>query len=530
MLGRLLAAMVLLMLLASGSGWSLALAAVLAIVVPTPAILLAVAVAALVSAVLPGRHPTTLQLAVLVLAGLGCAGVAWIRAAALRDRPRPSYATALLVLQLAALGYAALWPSIWIGILGRTDLESLHVAARAWSPAAAGWIALGTLLLCLRRGAVRAAGAAAIAVGAGVFAIASDGVRDRLAPDPLIAAAPALVADPLGAATAQLILGGAYMKLDLSPDARHVLVAQSNEDLSSEDASAEGRYVVAGFDGWRRRIAADQVRFAGADTLIALRHDGDVPVLSTEGIRDGVARWTLRLAAAPSGPLDVDPTGRWRLAWDADTDQHVDSPAATLEGRIGEPTVERFPAPPARPGQRSLLASYRTSASGTGLAVRRHFRAGASLFAWAPAGLMWSTEIARMEGAVATPLTRTRLDVACFGPSLASAAVTCLADTGDETFVWIADADRGTLRPVARTAGVLTSSSAGGGGVLLWRDGELLLLRSDAAGALRISDGASCPCPFDAASAPGHVATLTTSRDRTSIDLYTLRPAASASR
>lgn len=512
--GRLLAAMAMLMLLASGTVWSLALAALVAIVMPTPAILGAVAVGALVSAVLPGHHPSTLQVTVLVLAGLGCAGVAWMRASALRDRPPASYATPLLILQIVVVAYAALWPTAWIAVLGRTDLESLHVAARARPSAAAAWMALGMFMLFLSRRTVRAAGVAAIALGIGIFALASDPLRDRIAPDPLIVEAPPLDADPLGTSTRQLAIDGTYWGLRLSPDARYVLLGQP-----PADREADGRYVVAGFDGWQRAVVADQVRFADADTLVTLRHDGDIPVLGTEGIRDGVARWTLRLIDAPSGPLEIDASGRWRLQWDAETGQHTPD-GATLEGRIGEPTIARVPVPSARAEHGSLLASYRAAASGSGIAVRRHFRAGSSRFAWALSGLTWSTEITRLGRAATVPLTRTRLDVECFGPSLASASATCLAKTGDETFVWTADADRGTLRPLARTAGVLMTSNADDDAVLAWRDRELLLLRPGAPRALRISTGDSCPCPFGAATAPGYVATLTTSRDRTAIDLY----------
>jgi Zn-dependent protease with chaperone function len=523
--GRLLATMVLLMLLASGAGWPTAIVALAAIAVPTPAILAATAVAALVSAVLPGHHPSTLQVTVLLLGGLGCGGVAWMRASALRDQPRPSYATALLVLQLVALAYAALWPSLWIGVLGRTDLESLQVAARAWSPAAAGWMALGTLLLFLPRRTVRAAGAAAIAVGVAVFAVASDPLRDRLAPDPLIAAAPSLEADALGTAARQLVLDGTFVALTLSPDARHVLLADP-----ATDEPAGARHVVAGFDGWRRIVVADQVRFADADTLLALRHDGDVPILTAEGIRDGAARWTLPLPGAPAGTLDADASGRWRLAWDPASAHEAQTGDGTIEGRIGDRAIARIPPPSAPLGRGAVITSLRTAASGAGVAVRRHFRSGSSRFAWVMSGLAWSSEIARSTGAVLTPLVRTRLDLHCFGPSLASGTATCLAGTGDETFVWHVDADRGSLRPLARTTGTLTPGDADDDAWLVWRDRELLLLRPGAARALRISDGSSCPCPYDAAVALGHVATLTTARDRAVIDLYPLSPAIRAGR
>jgi hypothetical protein len=272
------------------------------------------------------------------------------------------------------------------------------------------------------------------------------------------------------------------------------------------------RVVVAGFDGWRRTIVASEVAFVDAATLLVARTDGTARVLSAEPIRGGVATWTLRLERAPASQVDVDATGRWRLdrpGLIGDVEDEMS--AAGVEGRIGTPGI----APTAGPW----------------LVAHRQWNGGGNPVAWMVPELSWTTTLTSERARPAAPsrvLARSRLSVDCRGASLASPRATCLAATGDETFVWEIDAEGGALTPVAVIAGALTPIRDDARLLVAWRDDELLALWRGTPRALRLAERDRCPCPHDAAYAAGRLATLTSVRDRTTVALYAITPPAEA--
>jgi hypothetical protein len=270
---------------------------------------------------------------------------------------------------------------------------------------------------------------------------------------------------------------------------------------SGDDAGV--RFVIAAFDGWHRDVEGRDAAIADATTLLTVRDDGAASVLAAETIRDGVATWTLRLADAPRGPIEVDPSGRWRLTTEAEdhrgADEDADGMPVVIEGRIGEDTVRRG---------RPTFATTRLFAG------QRH------PLAWTIPELTWRTSIENLAGPTPRRLAQTRLALDCFGPHLDSTLVACLAHTRDETFVWTFDTIAGQARPIARSAGALFAADAGHGAPLVWHDREMWLLRAGAARALRVSKREHCPCPFAAAERDGHVATLTYTVDRTTVALY----------
>jgi Zn-dependent protease with chaperone function len=497
-LDRLVAGLAAIAVLAAGA-WTLVFAALAVCLTPTASGLAAIAAGTVVAAMRPGPSLSIGRLA-LVLVGVVCAAMALRRWRAQRDAGQHAAWRGVL-LQTLATAFAALWPTWWIVALGRADVVALHVAARAWVSAAAGWAALGAVFLVLPRRLGRIAGAACLAMAVAVGALASDAIRDRYAPDPLIATgAPPLAIDDLPAAPlARLTLVDTYWSIALAPDARHVLLRGQIRGGSPPRVP----FTLAGFDGWRRTIEAQDAALVDATTVLVARADGTARVLTAESIRDGAVRWTLRVPDAPDGPLDVDPSGRWRLPTDGhgqDGPSDVPTaPPAEIEGRIGDTSVVRRAAP---------------------LRLRLDFVGQHRPLSWTVQELSWRTEIATTGRDGPRRLARTRLAVECFGTFLASPIAPCVASTGDETFLWTVDVERGTLHPTARMDGRVIGAGDPARVGLVWHDRELLLLSAGQTRALRVSTGDHCPCPHGAAASGGHVATLTSGHDQSTIAVY----------
>jgi hypothetical protein len=114
--------------------------------------------------------------------------------------------------------------------------------------------------------------------------------------------------------------------------------------------------------------------------------------------------------------------------------------------------------------------------------------------------------------------------VSCSGPSLTSATATCLATTGDETYVWDVDAEGGPPQVRTWIAGRIVPRAHQERALVIWRDGDLLLLWRGTHRAVRLSGDDRQPRAYDAAYAAGHVVTLARAGDRDHVVRYPLAP------
>ena len=496
--------------------WSVVLTALLACVRPTAPLLGAVSAGLLVTNMLPGRHGSTTEALVLGMLAVTCGSLAVRQLHAQRRAGLTFTVDAFLVAGFLVTGAAAAIPTALILLVGRSDPTTLHMMARALSPAAAGCAALGAYCAVVPGRLSRTAAAGALTAMAAILAVGSDTFRDRMAPDPLIGHAPALAIDELpGTALGTLSRGGSFQDFRLAPDARHVVLKAPGRD----DDEAAARFVVASFDGWQREIDAHDVQFVDASLLFVERVAGGARILTAEPIREATPRWSLRLEEAPAGPIEVDASGRWRLERSFERDRRAG--AIQLEGRIGESTVRRISLPPT---PRDAAVERRVSGDGAAIQVARRWTGGGpwSLFVFSPY-LGWSGEIERIGGRTPGVLARSRASIECLGPSLASASATCLATTVDETtFVWEVSADAGPLVPTAFVIGPIAPMRHDRAAVLFWRRGELVLLWRGTNRAIRVRAGRTGP--HDAAYANGRLATLTYEPDRSTVRLYAVTP------
>lgn len=504
--------------------WSVVGTALLAMIRPTTPALSAIAGGLLGTAAIAARHPaTTWQVQVLALIALA-AGVA-----ALRQRRRERAGDArfrwdgFLVAAFVVTAAAALIPLGLILALGYTDLGRLHVTARAFAAAAAGFAALGGLCLAMPRRRARIAAVAAFTMAAAIVAVGSDTFRDRVVPDPMIAHAPPLVVQPLDVpADAAISVAGTHWYVTLALDAQHVL-------LIPDEPGGDRRYTLAGFDGWQRDIDAAYVMFVDASTLLVARWEKRTLVLSAEPIRAAEPRWTLRVDDVPRGNVDVDASGRWRVQPDVDPDERDDE-AARIEGRVGETAFTRTPLPKHDTSSGSV-PDRSVAASGASIAVTREFAGGMHWLGWLLPDLAWRSVLERIGGAEPGVLARSRLALDCYGPSMTSASATCLARTGDDTFVWEVPADAGSPRPLAALTGQVVGETYEERALLLWHEQDLLMLWRGSNRALRIASGRGCPCAHDGSYAAGHVVTLTRHGDRDVVARYPISlPAPAAAR
>ena len=496
-LGRITSTVALFALLVPTPAFGILGAVLLACIKPTATLLGAVAAGALATLVAPGAPPSPMRVLALTLTAFACLGVVAMDRRAERSRAQPFAWHGFLVLELAIVGGVALLFAWCFLALGYGDVVRLHDVARAFPSAAASFAALGGLLLVVPRRLARVASVVAFAAAGSALWLGSSAFRDRYAPDPLIAAAPPLVVDDLTAPVVErLTMSGSHWNLHLSPDARHLIAAAMPTGYGQTI-----RYDVAGFDGWQRGIDAQDVAFLDADTLFVVRTDGRARVLSTEGVRDGVVRWSLRLDDAGPGGVEVEATGRWRIV---ELNAGTDGTRVRLEGRIGEATVH----PP----------------TGTRLALERRWTGGINPFAWMVPELMHTTNLARAAGtAPRTSIARTRLDLDCRGTPGAPSAVTCLARTGSETYVWDLDVEQSRLTPIAWIPEALTATGADARVIVVWRDREILALWRGVPRAVRLARrDVDCPCPYDASYANGRLATMT--RDGNIVPIFITVP------
>ena len=499
--------------------WGVVATALVTLVRPTTPLLGGLAAAVVTTAALQARHPSTpWQVAAIVLIGGLAAAVAVRQHRIDRSHDAPFRWDGFLLVGFLVTAASALVPSWLILALGHDDLGRLHVAARAFAGGAAGWAALGGVSLVVPRRLARLTAIAAFGLAATVAAIGSNTFRDRVVPDPLVSSAPAVEVQDLAVQeNGRLSVSGAHWQISLAPDAQHVVLGP---DRNEADGTA--RFVVAGFDGWQRSIGADDVRFVDAGTLLVSRWDERTLRLSAEPIREATPRWTLDVPDAPSdGGVDVDATGRWRIEPSGEGEPH--EKPARLEGRVGDRAVSRL----------ALVVSDRhaeippqrgVSASGAAIAVRREFTGALHRLGWLLPDLAWRSVLERVGGAAPGVLARSRLALDCSGPSLTSATATCLARTGDDTFVWDVPADAGAPRPIATMTGRVVSYGSDDRSVIVWHERDLLMLWRGTHQALRIATDRRCPCAHDGAYAAGHVVTLTRSGDRDVVVRYPFTP------
>lgn len=500
--------------------WGVIATAIIAIVRPTTPLLAAIAAGLVTTSAAVSRHPSSpWQVPALALIATAAAVLA------IRQHRRErhddiafrwdGFLGAGFVVTLAA----ALIPAWLIVALGQGDLGGLHVAARAFVNGATGWAALGGLCLCVPRRLARIAAALAFTGSVAILGLGSNTFRDHVVPDPLVAPAPPLVVQDIDTpANARLFAAGTHWQVSLAPDAQHAVLTPT----PGEGRSGESRYTVAGFDGWQRAIDADDVLFVDAQTLLVARRDRRALVLSTESIRTAAPRWTLRIDDAPTGNVDVEATGHWLVepqqdyeAGDADLDR--------LEGRVGDAAVTRTPM--ARPNPSSgTMSEHGVAASGAVITLKREVTGRLHPLAWLLPDVAFRSVLERSGGAAPGVLALSRLNVDCFGPSLTSSTATCLAKTGDDTFVWDVAADAGPPRPTAALTGHVVGTGYEDHAVLLWHERDLLLLWRGTNRALRIAAGGRCPCAHGASYAAGHVATLTRMGDRDVVVRYPIGP------
>ena len=356
-----------------------------------------------------------------------------------------------------------------------------------------------------KRQVPRLVGVVAFTAAVAGLVAGSNAFRDRYAPDPLIAAAPELQIDRLrGWPTQELGLRGQWHHLRLSPDARHVLVGSPGRGDTTLT------HVVAGFDHWQRTIEAQDAAFADADTLFVVRARDGRRVLSTEGIRDGVTRWSVTIGGDESDTIELDPSGRWRTS-----EPDGAAPAgAAFEGRVGDPGIH--------------------AASGPALGIEYGFgRSGINPLTALMPGLFVTSRLVRRDGTAAPVLlAQTRLRLAC-SSGILSPTRTCFGVVDDGTFIWDVDVAGRRLTPVAWTPHPMVTTGGDARILVAWHDGDLLAVWRGTSRALRVSDGRRCPCAYDAAYAAGRLATMTLDGDETMVKLYAVTPpspAASASR
>jgi hypothetical protein len=411
-------------------------------------------------------------------------------------------------------------PTAVIAAAGHADLERLHVVARgwSWSSAASGWAAFGGLCLAIPRRGARIPAAAAFTLAVAIAAVGSDTFRDRFAADPLISAAPGLAIDDLTAvANGRITAPASHLQVRLAPDAQHVVLSPV------VDRSDRRRvYTIAGFDGWRRTIDADDVQFVDATTLLIARWEKRRLRLSTEPVRTAIEAWTLAIDdASIGGAVDIEPSGRWRVV------PHGDDGSAAewvrLDGRVGKPTVERVVTPTPVADLYGLVERG-VAASGAAIAVRRTFPRSRLTLGWLTPELTLRSLIARTDVAAPGILADSRLMVDCAGPSLTSPTATCLATTTDETFVWDVSADAGAPRPIAWMTGWAMARGHHDGFLTFWREGELLLLWRGTNRAVRVSAASGDRRAHDAWYAAGHLVTLSRASDHDEVVRYSLTP------
>jgi Zn-dependent protease with chaperone function len=499
--------------------WSVVATALVTLVRPTTPLLGGLAAALVITAALQARHPSTpWQVAAIVLIGGLAAAVAVRQHRIDRRHDAPFRWDGFLLVGFLVVAASAIVPSWLIVALGHDDLGQLHVAARAFVGGAAGWAALGGVSLAVPRRLARLTAIAAFGLAATVAAIGSNTFRDRVVPDPLVSSSPAVVVQDLAMnENGRLSASSGHWQISLAPDAQHVVLGR---DGSADEGTA--RFVVAGFDGWQRSIDADDVRFVDAGTLLVSRWDERTLRLTAEPIREAAPRWTLDVPDAPAGGnLDVDAAGRWRIEPAGDDEPH--QKPERLEGRIGNRAFSRLPL--AAPDRAAEIPPQRgVSASGAAIAVRREFSGTFHRLGWLLPDLAWRSVLERVDGAAPGVLARSRLALDCWGPSLTSATATCLARTGDDTFVWEVAADAGAPRPIATMTGRVVSRGADDRAVLVWHERDLLMLWRGTHHALRIARDRRCPCAHDGAYAAGHVVTLTRRGDRDVVVRYPFTP------
>jgi len=498
------------------SAWGVMAVALLGMIRPTTPALAAIAGGLLGTAALAARHASaTRQVPVLALIGLAAAVVA-IRQFR-RDRASEArfHWDGFLFAAFVVTAAAALIPLWLIVALGQTDLGRLHVAARAFAAAAAGFAALGALCVVVPRRLARIAAVTAFTFAAAVAAVGSDAFRDRVVPDPLIAPAPPVVAQDLDVpANGTIRTAGTHAYVTLAADAQHVLL--------TPDDSGDSRYTVAGFDGWQRDIDAADAMFVDAGTLLLARWEKRTLVLSTEGVRAAAPRWTLRIEDVPRGNVDVDASGHWRLEPDIDPDDRADD-ASRIEGRVGEAAFTRTPLPMPKIAS-GIPPDRRMAASGAVIAVTREFAGSSHQLSWLLPDLGWRTVLERIGGTAPGVLARSRLALYCYGPSMTAPSATCLASTGDDTFVWEVPADAGSPRPLAALTGRVVGETYEERALLFWHEQDLLMLWRGTNHALRIARHGRCPCAHDASYASGRVVTLTRLGDRDVVVRYPVSP------
>ena len=232
-----------------------------------------------------------------------------------------------------------------------------------------------------------------------------------------------------------------------------------------------------------------------------------------------------RIDDAPTGDVDVDPGGRWRVEsyFDVESDDESED-AVRLDGRIGEAAFVRtpMPAPDASSGRDAASAAWRRSGAGH-CRDDASSRAAGTCFSLLVPDLTLRSVLARTGGTAPGILARSRLTLDCYGPSLTSPDATCLATTGDETFIWDVAADAGPPRPIASMIGRIVGRTYEEQALLLWRDHDLLLLWRGTNHACASRRGPDARARTTLVRR-GHVATLTRLADRDVVVRYPVAP------
>jgi Zn-dependent protease with chaperone function len=126
------------------------------------------------------------------------------------------------------------------------------------------------------------------------------------------------------------------------------------------------------------------------------------------------------------------------------------------------------------------------------IVVTREFAGGTNRLGWLLPDLPWRSVLERIGGTAPGVLARSRLALDCYGPSMTSASATCLARTGDDTFVWEVPADAGSPRPLAALTGRVVGETYEERALLVWHEQDLLMLWRGTNRALRIARGRRC--------------------------------------
>jgi Zn-dependent protease with chaperone function len=490
--------------------------ALLAVRRPTRPLLVALAAALVTAAFVTGAGTAMDAVRVLVF-GLLAAAALWQshRMTKAPHEVRIPADSATDRTEVLALAVPVVLALTWV-VATSQDLFDLHTTARDLPWLTASFAAMAVYLGFADHRRPRRVSAALAAVTASMLLAGSPMFLMRVVADPLATPTPELLEhQAFLTPMSESIVEGQYDELRLAPDGRHFLLSQSAHD---DEEWGRRAHMMGGFDGWSRRVEADDAALLGNGNLLLLeRRDGRAQ-LRTEPLRgERKAGWTLMIPEAGALSIAATSDGRWR------TIGRLRNGFTRLEGHVGvthlSTTTWNVDGQP-----EEFVRLHGTGAGNIGFGVASAWPASRVPFWLSPSTWRETTTLLRVGEDGTRRVATSRLNVSCADAPPDVLSYVCAAFDGRVSHLWRYEIATGELASLGHLRGHLFPGMQDAAGrVSALRGGIPALIDSEAGNitTYRLRDDRSGIVAYDFTDE--YLAVSRIDGDRTAVMLYPLR-------